>query len=266
MKPMVNNINKYIKVYWLISKSAIVSALDSRYGAVLFILGKIVRISTFTYFMYVLVTHSNSLMGYSAKQLIFFLLTFNIGDTGSQFLFRDVYRFRSRVINGEIDGYFIKPINVLARSLLGGLDVMDFIVFVPLVITTIMLIPQVINSGLSLFLYLVLLVNSFVISTAFHIFILGMGIATNEVELAVFIYRDLTSLGKIPLDVYKYPINTIFSYIIPIGIMMTFPAKALFGQVSILFTMLYLAFGIMLYIISLKYWDFAVKKYSSASS
>lgn len=266
MKLMANNIKKYIKVYWLLSKSAILSALDSRYGFILFILGKIVRITAFTYFMYVLVTHTNSLVGYSAKQLVFLLLTFNIVDTGSQFLFRDVYRFRSKVINGEIDGYFIKPINVLVRSLLGGMDIMDFTVLIPLLIITVLYIPLVLSGGLPLILYIILLINSFLISTAFHIFILGMGIATNEVELAVFIYRDLTSLGKIPLDVYKYPINVLFSYIIPIGIMMTIPAKALFGQIPVMSSILFVVLGIGLFLISLKYWDLAVKKYSSASS
>ncbi|MFH0937420.1 MAG: ABC-2 family transporter protein [Candidatus Daviesbacteria bacterium] len=259
-------IKKYLKVFWLISKSAVLVSLNSRYGAVFFIFGKVLRIVTFSYFLFILVSSTKTLANYTVLQTILFFLVFNLVDSGAQFLFRDVYRFRSRVVNGELDGYFSKPISPLLRSLLGGIDVLDFVVLIPLFGVIVWLIPQVATSIFQIILFGLLLINSFIIATAFHIFVLGLGITTTEVDHAIMMYRDFTSMGKIPIDVYRYPISAIFSTIIPIGVMMTLPAKALMGLASPQAIVISLAIGISVFYLSLKYWNYAVTKYSSASS
>lgn len=257
---------RLIKIFWLISSNAISAALFSRYGAVFFTLGKILRMGSFFYFLYLLVTHSHSLSGYTVTQTIFFFLIFNVIDTAAQFLFRDVYRFRSRVITGELDSYFVKPVNPLLRSLLGGIDILDFIMLVPLVGITVWMIPQVSTGLWQTSLFSLLIINSLIIATAFHIFVLGLGITTSEVDHAVMIYRDLTSLGRIPTDVYRYPINLMLTTFIPIGIMMTLPAKALMGLASPLGIIGSFAIGIISFYLSLRYWNYAITQYSSASS
>ncbi len=258
--------SRNLKILWIINSQAISGALYSRYGAVLFIFGKVARIITFIYFLYLLVSRTQTLSGYTVTQTIFFFLVFNLVDTGSQFLFRDVYRFRSRVVNGELDYYFLKPFNALARSLLGGIDILDFSVLLPLIGVTLWIIPQVTTSWLNLGIFLLLLVNALTLATAFHIFVLGLGITTTEVDHAVMIYRDVTSLGKIPIDVYRWPINLIFTTVIPVGIMMTIPAKALLGLTHPDVIVGSLFIGLAALLLSLKYWRYAVTQYASASS
>lgn len=266
MKPLVINILRHLKIFWIISRNAISGSLFSRYGAVLFILGKILRIGTFFYFMFLLVSHTKGFLGYTSTQAVFFYMTFNLIDFGSQFLFRDVYRFRSRVLNGELDGYFIKPLNSLLRSLLGGIDILDFLVLIPVITIVLWLIPKIWVGPAFAVLYVLLVFNSFLIATAFHILALGLGITTKQVDHMVFIYRDLTSMGRIPVDAYRYPINVMLTTIVPIGVMMTVPAKALMGLASPLGIISSFAIGFISFYLSLRYWRYAVTKYSSASS
>ncbi|KKU28584.1 MAG: hypothetical protein UX80_C0004G0010 [Candidatus Amesbacteria bacterium GW2011_GWA2_47_11b] len=266
MKQLAADIYRHIKIFWLISANAVSSALYTRYGAVMFTTGKILRILTFSYFLYLLVSRTQTLSGYTVIQTIFFFLVFNVIDTAAQFLFRDVYRFRSKVVTGDLDWYFIKPLNPLLRSLFGGIDIMDFAVLVPLVGLTIWFIPQISAGPVQSLLFIFLLANSLLLSAAFHIFVLGLGITTIEVDHAVMIFRDLTSMGRIPIDVYKYPINVVLTTVVPIGVMMTIPAKALMGLASpgiVIFSFLISAFCFFL---SLRYWRYAVTCYSSASS
>ena len=93
-----------------------------------------------------------------------------------------------------------------------------------------------------------------------------MAIITFEIDHSIMIYRDITNLGRFPVDIYKEPLRGILTYLIPVGVMITLPAKALMGFVSPLGVFLSLAFGIILITLSIKFWNHAIKQYTSASS
>jgi ABC-2 type transport system permease protein len=114
--------------------------------------------------------------------------------------------------------------------------------------------------------YILLLINAFLIATAFHIAVLALGILTTEIDNTIMLYRDITRMGTVPIDIYKEPLRGFLTFIIPVGVMMTFPAKALMGLLSaqmVIFS--FLISGIFLWG-SLRFWKYALKHYSSASS
>lgn len=248
------------------AEGAVSLAFNSRLGAAMFLTGKIMRFLLFLYFLYLLVSHTNTLAGYSVTQVIFFFLTFNFIDVASQFLFRGVYLFRSSIITGQFDFDLLKPMRPLFRALVGRVDVLDFLTLVPLMGLIIWLIPQMSNSLWNVLSYWLLVANGLIIAMAFHIFIIGLGIVTLEVDHAVWIYRDLTSMGKIPVDVYKEPVRSLLTNIIPVGVMMTIPAKTLMGISSSSIMVVSLIIGLVALWLSLRYWRYALTKYSSASS
>jgi ABC-2 type transport system permease protein len=114
--------------------------------------------------------------------------------------------------------------------------------------------------------YILLVLNGLIIAAAFHILALTLAITTTEIDHSIMIYRDLMSLGRFPVDIYKEPLKGIITYVIPVGIMMTFPAKALLGLLSWWGILLSFILGLFLIILSLKAWEKALTKYSSASS
>ena len=187
-------------------------------------------------------------------------------DIFSQFLFREVYRFRPLVISGEFDLVMAKPINALFRVLMGGADIIDLVTIPPLIVATIWIGSLFNPTPLHVAYFILLLINGFLIATAFHIAVLSLGIITFEIDHTIMIYRDLTNLGRFPVDIYKQPLQGILTYLIPVGIMMTVPAKALFGLVSPLGVLGSVALGLLLMFLSFKFWNFAIKQYSSASS
>ena len=257
---------KYIKIWWLMSKNSFVSVFYTKIALSIFLIGKILRFSFFLFFIYFLVTGSEKLAGYTVKQTIFFFLTFNLVDIFSQFLYREVYRFRPLIVSGNFDLVLVKPVDALFRSLMGGADVIDLITIPPLIAAVIYVGGSLIPSVLHITYYILLLINGFLIVTAFHIAVLALGIITLEIDHTIMIYRDLTSLGRLPVDIYNEPLRSIITYLIPVGIMVTLPAKALMGFVSPLGILTSFAIGIGSILISLRFWNFALKKYTSASS
>lgn len=263
----MRNLKRYLMIWWLMAGGAVSLAFNSRAGAMMFLSGKIIRFGLFLYFLYLLVSHTNTLAGYSVNQIIFFFLTFNLIDVGGQCLFRGVYLFRSLVVNGQFDFDLVKPIRPLFRALVGRVDILDFLTLIPLLGLTLWLLPEVSGGSVTnAVLYWVLVVNGLAIATAFHIFALGLGIVTLEVDHAVWIYRDLVSMGKIPVDVYKEPVRSLLTNIIPVGIMVTVPAKTLMGVTPISGVVLAVFVGAAALFLSLRYWGYALTKYASASS
>lgn len=242
-------------------------AFISRFGAVIFIIGKLLRFVFFLLFLVLLENKTKAIAGYSLWQIIFFFVTFNFVDTLSQFFLREVYRFRSYVVSGDFDYILTKPISPLFRSLFGGSDILDLSILLASALFILISLPHLGSfNSLNTVLYLVLLLNAFIIAVSFHIFVLAVGILTTEVDNTIMLYRDLTQMGRVPVDIYLQPIRGILTFVVPVGIMMTFPAKVLLGLLSPLTVFISIILASLFLLLSLRCWHFALKHYSSASS
>lgn len=258
---------KYFVIWLTLTSNATQTAFASRAGALIFLLGKFMRFGFFFFFLFIILAKSKTLAGYTPQEVFFFYLTFNLIDSIPQIFFREVYRFRQQVVSGNFDYYLIRPIPVLFRSLIGGSDILDIPltgIIIVLLIVIGMHLPGI--TMLSVILYFILLINALLIALAFHIFVVSLGILTTEVDNAIMLYRDITQMGRFPVDIYKEPLRGILTFAIPVGIMMTVPAKVLMGIFSWQLIVVVIAVGILFLLASLVFWNYAIREYSSASS
>jgi ABC-2 type transport system permease protein len=243
------------------------TAFISRMSALFFIIGKLLRFSFFLFFLFILITKTKSLAGYSSWQVVFFYLNFTLIDTVTQLLLREVYKFRPLIISGNFDYDLIKPFSPLFRSLFGGTDPLDIPLLLISVIGIFIGIHHIGYISLWGYIsYILLLLNALVLAISFHIAVLGLGVLTTEVDNAIMLYRDLSQMGRVPVDIYKEPLRGIVTFIIPVGIIMTIPVKALIGLTS--FPVILIAFflsGVFLFL-SMKLWYTSLEHYTSASS
>jgi ABC-2 type transport system permease protein len=256
----------YFRIWLLMSKNSFMVMLSQKKLLTLFLAGKLVRFTFFAAFLYYLVIGADNLAGYTVGQTVFFFLTFNVIDILAQFLFREVYRFRQLVVSGDLDLVLVKPQNVLFRVLMGGADIIDLITIPPLLFA-VWYVGRLLNpSILHTTYYLLLVLNGLLIATAFHIAVLSLGVITLEIDHTIMIFRDLTNLGRLPVDIYKQPLRGILTFLIPVGIMITLPAKAIMGFVTFYGVVLSFVLGVGAIFVSLRFWNFALKHYTSASS
>lgn len=248
------------------SRNSFMGMFSQRFGAGIFIFGKILRFGFFLAFIFFLLKGTNTLAGYNLNQTLFFFLTFNLVDVVAQFLFREVYRFRPLIISGSFDLVLTKPMSALFRSLMGGADVLDLLTIPPLILAIYLVGRSLGPSPTHVLFYVLLIINGLLLATAFHIAVISLGIITLEIDHTIMIYRDITNLGRFPIDIYKQPLQGILTYLIPVGIMITLPAKALMGLISPLGVALSFAVGTAAVLVSIRLWNFALTKYTSASS
>jgi ABC-2 type transport system permease protein len=263
----INMIVRYSIIWWKFTLGTSQIAFQSRFGAILFLLGKLLRYVFFLLFLMLLLSRTKVIVGYPLWQLMLFYATFNLLDTLPQFFFRNVYRFRQQILNGYFDNMLLKPLPSLFQPLFGGSDILDLFM---LFLAAGFIMYAGIQSGhatpLHVFLYLLLICNSFVIALGLHIFVLGIGILSTAVDNTVMLYRDLTQMGRLPIEVYQEPLRGLITFIIPIGIMMTYPVKALLGLLSVQGIILAMVFGTGMLFVSLRFWQYALRHYISIST
>lgn len=258
---------RYFKIWWALTLKSTQIAFSSRFGALLFISGKILRFFLILSLIILIASKTQVIAGYTLWQMILFYATFNLVDTLTQFLLREVYRFRFYVVSGDFDYFLVKPFSPLLKSLFGGCDVLDLPM---IVLSVILLITSITHLGsvtlIGIVSYLILVLSGLTIALAFHIIVLAMGILTTEVDNTIMLYRDLTQMGRFPVDIYRAPVSWVITFILPVGIMMTYPAKALMGVLSSYGIIISITVSSTFLILSLKFWQFSIKRYTSASS
>ncbi len=260
----MNNLKRNLKIFFLFSKFSLKTTTQGRLGPILFVIGKLLRFIMLFSLIFIIFSKTRLIKGYTLNQVILFYLTFNLIDTITQIFFREVYRFRPLVLSGNLDLVLTKPYHPFLRVLVGGVDYLDVLILIPYTLLTSFFIYQSNNRTIEqLAVYLLLVFNAIIIATAFHIIVLALGILTTEVDHAIMIYRDITALGRFPMNIYSEPIRSIFTFIIPVGIMITFPVHALLNLLSSTFYLLAFLVSLTLFVFSLKLWNYALKKYQS---
>ena len=258
---------KTLKVILRYSANSLEQVLSNIPVFLLFFFSKLVRYGLFFFFLTLLFNGVTSVMGYSREQMLMFYLIFNLIDTTAQLMFREVYRFRPLIVSGGFDAVLTKPFSPIIRSLFGGPDFIDLGVLIVIIWTTIYVANTYIHpSWLQTILFLAMVINSLLLAAAFHILVLGIGIITFSVDHLVMIFRDLTALMRIPVDVFTNPLRSILTFVLPVGIMFTFPAKVLFGLLSWQLVILSFVFGSFSLYLSLKFWHYSLRQYQGASS
>lgn len=264
----MKKIKKFFRIWLLNTKNVLITQMATSYAAIFFTLGKIIRFLFFFVFIFVVVRSVNSLAGYTPHQVVFFFLVFNLVDISAQFLFRAVYSFRPLVVEGGFDLYLVKPIPSFFRPLFAWADILDLVVLVPLWIFTLHFVLSygLIEEPIHFVYFLILYLASLLIAFAFHLFVASVCVMTTEIDHMILVYRDLINMARFPTDIYQKGIRWVLTFVIPVAVMITIPAKALLGLLSFWGVVLTFLASLILVWASLKFWQFALTYYSSASS
>jgi ABC-2 type transport system permease protein len=258
---------KYARIWRRTASMAMQAQLTYRLGSFGFLLGKMIRLLFFFAFVVAIFDHVKSVAGYSLVETALFFLTFNLVDMAAQILFRGVYGARRTVTEGDFDFYLIQPCSPLFRMVCSTVDFLDLVTIVPVLVMVGMVFARLPPLGAVRYLaYGALTLNAVVLVFAIHVLVAALAVRTQELENAIWIYRDVMFMGKFPVDVYARPVRWALTFGIPIAVMTTFPAKALLGLLSPAWTAYSVALTAVALVLSLRFWRGSVAAYTSSSS
>ncbi len=259
---------KYFKVWKQLSSNAISSYLTNRIDAASYFIGKLIRFGFFLLLIFSIFNFTDSLAGYGKYEVILFFLTFNLVDVLAQAFFRGIYLFKDDVRLGNFDYIISKPINPLFYALTRLTDILDIIFLAPIILLIIYIIPQlsVAVTWINVLFYIVFLIMGQIIILGIHILSACVTIWTMESENFIWLYRESMTIGRFPPEIYSSFIQFVFTFIMPIIIVVAFPTRALLGLID--FNSILIAAGITVIFFggSLFLWKISLRHYSSASS
>ena len=259
----------YARVWLRLAAMSFDEIWATRLNSIGWLLGKLVRLVFFFIFIVAIFNHTQTLKGYRLPEAVLFFLTFNLVDLTAQLFFRGIYGIRRIVTEGELDYYLIQPISPLFRVAAQTVDFLDFLTAIPVAAASFWVIGRLPVETLTLqnfILYLCLVANGVGIAFAVHVAVASAAVITQQLDNTIWVYRDLMILGRFPVDIYASGVQLILTFVIPIAVMTSFPAKALLGVLTWPWVAFALGLSAASTIGALKLWDYALSHYSSVSS
>ena len=265
-------IKKYRSVWWKLAQNAFLMQFANRWSSLGWLGGKLVRLVFFIIFIVAIFRHVSTVAGYTLEQVALFFLTFNLVDIVAQIFLRGIYMIGRDVREGDLDFYLIQPVNPLFRVCSNLVDFLDFITLLPVLGLIFYIFPRILSqfSSLQLFaqgsVYILLCLNGIVIAFSIHVLIASITVRTQQMENSIWMYRDLVSLGRFPIDIYTPFLRVLLTYVLPIAVMVSFPSKALLGILAPEKILGALVLSALLLAVALMAWNRALKHYTSISS
>ncbi|KKR21431.1 MAG: hypothetical protein UT48_C0008G0008 [Parcubacteria group bacterium GW2011_GWE2_39_37] len=259
---------KYLIIWKTLTGLATSSYLTNRVDSISYFMGKLIRLSFFLLMIIVIFNKTSDLVGYGKYEVIFFFSTFNLMDVLAQAFFRGIYFFGNDIKNGNFDFILTKPINALFYSLSRLTDILDFIFLAPIIGLLIYSISKINISFtfINYASYFTMIVFGLLIIMALHIITAAINIIAIESEAAIWLYRDSMTIGRFPPEIFPGLIQIIFTVAMPIIIIVSFPAKAFLGILSLRAALFAILYSVLFFALSLLIWKKSLKHYSSASS
>ena len=251
---------------------AFLMQFTNRWSSLGWLSGKFVRLGFFVLFVFSIFRHVPSVAGYSLEGVAIFFLTFSLVDNVSQIFIRGIYMVGRDIREGDMDFYLIQPVNPLFRVCSNLVDFLDFLVLFPILGLIAWIFPRILGHlsaaqlAVNVSLYIALCLNGLVIAFAVHVLIASLTVRTQQMEETMWMYRDLVSLGRFPVDIYAPFLRTLLTFVFPIAVMVSYPSKALLGLLSPEKIILAFVLSGLFLAAALALWKNSLRHYSSVSS
>jgi ABC-2 type transport system permease protein len=259
---------RYGRIWSALARNSLHTQLSTTMASGGYLIGKIVRMVFFLSYLLAIFRHLPSVKGYSVHQMVLFFMTFNIIDVAAQFMFRGLYGVKYLIEEGDFDKILTQPAHALFRISSMGVDFLDLFTLVPVFFITAWALSKM-PTGLTpggVALYVLLVANAMVIAYAFHVFIAAVSVRTHEFESAIWVYRDVMTLGRFPVTIYGDVLRGLLVTVVPVGVMVTFPAQALLGLISWKGILYACGLAAVLHLGAQAFWRASLREYTSISS
>ncbi len=211
----------------------------------------------------------NSFAGWDKQEtylLLFVGALFN--DLLWTLVLRNLHYFSHLVRMGLLDQILLKPVNT--RFIL-SLKTIEFDHFLRIVVDLIFIWKFTVLlanplSILNILAFLILFLCGFIMIYSLFFAITTTNIWLTNITNLNNLFEQIRDVGEKPVYIFKKSFFILFAYIIPVGFIATFPTEALLGKIDTTKIIMGIFLALLFLLASQKFFQFAIKYYSSASS
>jgi len=272
MKQMAHKkIRKYYIIWLINAKARLMERMAYPINFFVMIIGVVVQMILPVILINVVFLFSENLSGWSRSETMIVLSAYMFVEGLSWATHAFVAGLKMSIRAGNFDIVLIKPIDAQFTASFSRADPEDWMRLVTAAMVFAMAARDLSFTWghllVNLFFYLLLLLLAYVIIYSISLFVATLSIWFTEVRALFTITDSVIRMSRYPTDIY-FPaaVRIIFSTILPIAFISTIPAKIfLFGPRLDLIAYSFII-TIIFFVTSRKFFHYALKHYSSASS
>lgn len=183
-------------------------------------------------------------------------------------VFPSMLAFSQTIRNGNLDNYLVKPI---PSQFLVSTMKFEFDNYVRVVVMAGAMWYLVAHffpgvTALSVAGYLVMLAVGIALFSSIMFLIATLTFYFTTIFNLEDLYDSILSVGKFPAYVFDKGLRVVFFYIIPIAFTTTFPVEVLLGKAGMERIITGIGLTVGFFIAANRFWNFAIRRYASASS
>jgi ABC-2 type transport system permease protein len=260
--------SRYWRIYRMFFTSSFARELEFRANFFAKIAQNCVWVFFFIMILLVIYRNTNSVAGWSKGDAFVLAATCFLMNALVSAFFLSLQEIPQQVRQGTLDFVITKPVDTQfwistrkfnfdqVGTLIAGL----FMVWYG--VSTGGLHP----AGLQWLAYWLLLGSSLVIFYSFYLLLMTLGIWLVRVDNLWVLGESVLQVARYPLDIYAIPVQRFFTFVLPLAFVATIPAKQLVRGFDLNLLLLGCFWGLISFIVTLWFWNFALRHYASASS
>lgn len=243
--------------------------LEYRLNFVLRAMIEIAYLVTNLVFYNVIYGKTESIAGWSYKEMLFLLITTSFIDSIVTFLFNNSLSDIPVLIQqGNMDFVLLKPVNkrifISFRKFVSP-QLVNMFVYIAFYIY--LFVKYNINLSIVEFIiYVVLLLNSVFILYNLFFIVMTCSFWTVKMDNAVNMYYQLYQVGNKPKEIFPYAIQFLFLMVFPVFVAFNFPVQFIFDHFTFINAINAIAVSILLYLFSKFIFKKAISHYSSTGN
>ncbi len=261
--------SKYFKIYKVFIKNAISYEAQYRANTWFKLLLSLLWTAITFLTIEIIFNQTPSIAGWSKAEIYLLSTVWLIASEIFTALFSmGLWNISSLITSGDLDIYLTKPVSTLFL-----VSCKQFIVrgVYRLIIKLGILVWVLYTFHMSLSLKesliaISLLLCSVIINYAFTLIPNTFSFWLTKITNVNEVMGEIADFGRFPLSIWPKAARVIFLTILPVGFMAYVPVAAFLGRwpwYAVLYTFIFTA---LLFFVSVKFWNYAIKRYSSASS
>ena len=263
------NLKKYIKIYSLFLYTSLAAELEYKANIIIDFLTAILSLIGSLFLLTIFFQNTEEIGGWQFEQALIIqgIYTLLNGITNTWFN-PNLSEIVKHIREGTLDFVLIKPVDsqfFISLKKIAPSGILEIILGIALLFYCIKVNQINLNLGF-LILTSVTILSSIVILYSLWFLISTTTIWFVKTWNATEVLRSFLYIGRFPLSSFSFSLRIFFSIFIPIAFITSIPSEVFLGFASLWKILLEIFVSIVFLMVSRKFWIFALKSYTSASS
>jgi ABC-2 type transport system permease protein len=217
----------------------------------------------------IIFNNTETIGGWGFGELIALLGVFRLVNTMMiALIWPNTEKFNQSIRDGSMDYTLLQPINsmfLVTFSRITIWRIWDLVLAIVLIMVGINMSGDI-TTPLNILTFVLLTVSGAIVIYSLWIVLIALTFWFTKFDNNVTILQALLDAGRYPVTVYPVWLRIIVTFVIPVAVATTIPLQALRGDLNIQRVLLFIAIGIVSFLVASRVWKAGLKRYSGASS